>query len=196
MGKLTVNFSCVHCGHCCTDVICLPTPWDVLRIIRETGADPFDFLEFVGPTDISEVRKNDPTWLRCKSERHMMALRRGPKGCFFLDTKTRHCQIYHARPILCRLYPFKLHESRDGDFRGFSLHKDVGCPRDRAGVVATEPLYELYLEDNDHQNDYQDLVSVFNRRRDPGKRPEDFIAMFYEAAGARRKGSKNCSKGT
>lgn len=193
MGKLSVNFRCVHCGHCCTDVICLPTPWDVLRIVRETGADPYEFLEFVGPTDISEVRKSDPTWLKCGKERFMMALRRGPKGCFFLDKKTRHCQIYNARPILCRLYPFKLHESREGDFRGFTLHKDVGCPRDREGVVATEPLYELYLEDSDHQSDYQDLVSVFNRRRQAERRPEEFIRMFYEAA--ERGGSRSRNGG-
>jgi len=177
MGKDTVCFSCVHCGHCCTDVVCLPTPWDVNRIVRQTGADPYAFLEFVEPGEISEVPKSDPTWLRCGDKRYIMALRRGKKGCFFLDPKTRFCTIYESRPILCRLYPFCLHETRDGEFKSFTLHKNVGCPRERAGVFQTKPLYDLYRDDYGHQQSYQDLVEVFNRRKPSD--PKDFIAMFY-----------------
>ena len=109
-----------------------------------------------------------------------MALKRGKKGCHFLDKKTRYCSIYESRPILCRLYPFKLDEFRDGSFKGFSLHKDVGCPKHRDGKVDTIPLYELYLDDSIHQRDYNDLVEVFNSRDYEGKAPEDFIKMFVE----------------
>ncbi|MCP4644492.1 MAG: YkgJ family cysteine cluster protein [bacterium] len=184
MGRLTVNFNCHHCGHCCTDVVCLPTPWDVIRVVRATGQNPLNFLEFLTPDELDGVEKSDPTWLKCSGKRYIMALRRfekgdpQPAGCFFLDRKTRHCTIYDVRPILCRLYPFKLHEKRDGGLRGFSLHKDVGCPRHRDGVVETKPLYELYLHDSRRQDDYQDLVRVFNKMRRPGKRPEDFIDLF------------------
>jgi len=34
MGRHTVNFTCHSTGHCCKDVICLPTPWDVICITR------------------------------------------------------------------------------------------------------------------------------------------------------------------
>ncbi|HNR35594.1 MAG TPA: YkgJ family cysteine cluster protein [Candidatus Hydrogenedentes bacterium] len=178
MGKYFVRFKCHHCGHCCRDVICLPTPWDVIRLVRETGANPYEFIEFVGPEDISEVPKSDPTWLRCNGKRHMMALRRNKHGCYFLHEKTRHCTVYEARPLLCRLYPKKLHESRQGEFKAFSLHKNVGCPRHRDGIIQTDPLYELYLSDRDHQEDYMDLVQVFNRDKSPDKRPADFLALF------------------
>ena len=90
----------------------------------------------------------------------------------------RICTIYEHRPILCRLYPFKLQETREGEFRGFSLHSDVGCPRNRDGEVPTRPLYELYRDDCVHQEDYQDLVRVFNARRDKNKQPQDFIKLF------------------
>ncbi len=177
MGKHTVRFRCHHCLHCCTDVICLPTPYDVIRIVRETGENPYRFLEFLQPDEVTGVAKNDPTWLRVGKERYMMALRRDTK-CFFLDMRTRRCRIYEVRPILCRLYPFKLHETRDGAFKAFTLHSDVDCPRHRDGVAHTQPLYDLYLEDSRHQQDYNDLVAVFNQRDYAGKRPQDFIRMF------------------
>ena len=179
MGRDTVRFSCHHCLHCCTDVVCLPTPWDVIRIVRGTGEPPESFLEFIGPEDITGVSANDPTWLKCGGKKYLMALRRDARtGCHFLDQKRRVCRIYEHRPILCRLYPFKLQETRDGDFRGFALHTDVGCPRHHDGEVPTAPLYDLYLDDADHQEDYGELVEVFNRRKYEGKRPEDFIGMF------------------
>lgn len=178
MGKLSVRFRCVHCGHCCRDVVCLPTPWDVIRLVRETGANPRRFLVFLTPDEISEVEKCDPTWLRCGDQKYIMALKRDAKGCFFLDKKTHHCAAYDVRPILCRLYPFKLQETRNGKFKAFTLHKDVGCPREREGEVPTRPLYELFVDDSKHQEDYNDLVRVFNRKKYDGKKPEDFIGMF------------------
>lgn len=178
MGRDIVHFKCHHCNHCCTEVVCLPTPFDVIRIVKGTNANPYEFLEFLSPEEITGVDKNDPTWLECDDDRYIMALRRDDKGCHFLDKKTKYCGIYESRPILCRLYPFALHESRDGEFRGFSLHTDVGCPRHRDGKVPVKPLYDLYLEDSKHQEDYQVLVDVFNARDYEGKRPQDFIEMF------------------
>lgn len=178
MGRHTVQFACHHCGHCCTEVICLPTPWDVIRIVKNTGKLPLEFLEFITPDDIQGVAKNDATWLEVGKQKFMMALKRDLKGCFFLDKKTRYCTIYEHRPLLCRLYPFKLHETRDGEFKAFSLHEDVGCPKNRDGVVSAEVLYGIYSEDKVHHEDYRALVEAFNRRDYPGKKPEDFIDLF------------------
>ena len=182
MGKETVHFKCHHCSHCCKDVVCLPTPWDVIRIVRETGLDPYRFLEFIGPEEVSEVAKSDPTWLFCDGQRYLMALRRDKQGCFFLDKKTFFCKAYDHRPILCRLYPLALHETRSGEFKSFTLHKDVGCPRNRDGIVQTPPFYALYLEDCGHQDDYADLVGIFNRDQTPNKKPRDFIKLFITGA--------------
>jgi len=109
-----------------------------------------------------------------------MAVRREARGCYFLDPASRLCSIYEIRPILCRLFPFKLRQSRSGEFKGFGLHRDVECPRQRDGIVETAPLHALYEEDARHQEDYRRLVAVFNRRRYSGKTPKDFIRMFVE----------------
>jgi len=61
MGAKTVRFRCHHTNHCCRDVVCLPTPYDVLRIAMQTGENPYDFLEFLRPGEITGVAKNDPT---------------------------------------------------------------------------------------------------------------------------------------
>lgn len=180
MGRNMVNFKCHSSGHCCKDVICLPTPWDVVRIHRETGADPRDFLIFITPDDISGVDKEDPAWLEVEGKKYMMALYRNSNGCYFLEEGTHRCSIYLSRPILCRLYPMKLLETRGGDFKGFTLHNNVGCPKNRDGVIDAAPLYALYLEDKEHHHDYDELVEVFNQRRYPGKKPQDFISMFMQ----------------
>ena len=63
-------------------------------------------------------------------------------------------------------------------FKGFSLHKDVGCPKHRDGVMETNPLYELYLDDVEHQEAYDELVEIFNRKNSRNKTPQDFIELF------------------
>ena len=158
--------------------MCLPTPWDVIQIVRTTGLNPYKFIEFIPPDEISEVPKSDPTWLRRNGRRHMMALRRDKKGCYFRDPNRSGCTAYTSRPILCRLYPLKLHETRDGEFHSFTLHTNVGCPRHRDDEAPCGPAYELYLEDRKHQEDYADLVEFFNRNRSKDKRPEDFVKLF------------------
>lgn len=179
MTNDTVPFKCHHCNHCCTDVVCLPTPWDVRRIMRMTGQDPFDFLEFLTPEEIEDVDADDATWLVVNGEKYLMALQRDEKlGCHFLDNETRLCSIYEARPLLCRLYPFNALENEDGSYKGFKLHDDVGCPKHTDGLVAARPLWDLYCQDELNQEDYNELVEVFNAMDYPGKEVEDFVVMF------------------
>jgi Fe-S-cluster containining protein len=181
MGKDTVKFKCHHCNHCCTEVVCLPSPWDVKRIVKMVDKEPYEFLEFLEPDEIEGVEDDDPTWLNVGSKRYLMALERHEtKGCHFLDRKTRYCSIYEARPLLCRLYPFKAQESKEGKFKGFTLHSDVGCPKHQDGVYEVKPLFDLYVQDDINQEDYHELVEIFNAREYENKEPEDFVTMFMD----------------
>lgn len=180
MGRHTVRFRCHSCGHCCTEVVCLPTPWDVVRMVRDTRISPYKFLEFLKTDEISEVDDDDPSWLNVNGTRYIMALKRGKDGCFFRDKKTSYCIIYESRPLLCRLYPFCHEETRDGKHKGFSLHKDVGCPRHRDGVFQVEPLKALLDTEEEHRQDYKELVAFFNRKEPRPQKPEEFIDLFVE----------------
>ena len=44
--------------------------------------------------------------------------------------------------------------------------------------MTTAPLYELYKDDSEHQEDYEALVEVFNRR--PHESPQEFIRTFWK----------------
>ena len=178
MGKHIVHFRCHSCGYCCTDAVCRLTPRDAVRIAKATGKHPLDFLEFRTPDQMSDVADTDPTWLECGDERYMMVIRHVSDRCFFLDERTVECGIYDTRPALCRLFPFKLHLTRNGEFRAFSLHKDCGCPRYLDGTVDAQDLYRLFVEDDENQDDYIAMVAAFNEvERDE---PEEFVRMLIE----------------
>ena len=179
MGEEFVSFKCHNCNHCCTDVVCLLTPWDVRRITKMTGKNPFEFIEFLTPEEVKDVDEDDPTWLEVDGERYIMALQRDEQtGCTFLDNKTRFCSIYEARPNLCRLYPFSVKESKKGKYEGFTLHDDVGCPKYTDGKVLAKPLYDLYIQDAVNQEDYGELVEAFNSKQYEGKEVADFLIML------------------
>jgi hypothetical protein len=80
--------------------------------------------------------------------------------------------------MLCRLYPFKVIEDADGNYQGFELHDDVGCPKHQDGAVPAKPLWDLYCQDDLNQEDYHELVEVFNAHDYPGKEVADFVVMF------------------
>jgi Fe-S-cluster containining protein len=151
----------------------------VRRIMRMTGKDPFDFIEFLSPDEIEDVDADDPTWLIVDGQKYIMALQRDEVlGCTFLNRTTKLCSIYEARPLLCRLYPFKAIEDKNGNFKGFTLHEDVGCPKHADGEVPARPLWDLYCQDDLNQEDYIELVEVFNAMAYPEKDVEDFVVMF------------------
>ena len=157
MGEDFVRFKCHHCNHCCTDVICLPTPWDVRRITKMTGKDPFDFIEFLSPSEVEDVDEDDPTWLDVNGKRYIMALQRDEKtGCTFLNNKTRLCSIYEARPMLCRLYPFKVRETKSGMdlpmiMRARIFQTTNGTRPIRAGMARCQPSRNGGRRESHHQ---------------------------------------------
>ncbi len=179
MTNTSLNFKCHSCGKCCTEVVCLPTPWDVRRIVSMTSEDVFDVIEFLEPEEIEGVDEDDPTWLKVGNKKYLMALTRDEEtGCYFLDNDTNLCSIYTARPLLCRLFPFRVIENKDGDYQGFTLHQDTCCPLNKDGDVDMGPLYDLYVQDELNQEDYQELVKIFNSKNYPGKEIEDFAILF------------------
>ncbi|MCX8063772.1 MAG: YkgJ family cysteine cluster protein [Candidatus Hydrogenedentes bacterium] len=186
MGKKFVYFRCHHCGYCCTDVVCCPTPYDVIQIVKATKLHPKKFITFFKEGEIAGIYKSDPTWLKIGKERYMMALKRTRKGCYFRDPVRKVCRIYEHRPLLCRLFPFKLHQKRSGEVSSFSLHKDVGCPKNRDGVVKVDELTKLWELERENQEDYKNLVAYFNSKKEE-RRPFDFVELFVVVVNNKKK---------
>lgn len=138
---------------------------------------PRKFLAFITEDEITGVYKSDPTWLKIDGKKYMMTLKRGKKGCYFRDPVKSTCKIYDHRPLLCRLFPFKLRQRRDGGVHSFSLHKDVGCPKYRDGMVEVAELAKLWEVERENQEDYKNLVAFFNSKKGP-KKPFDFVELF------------------
>jgi Fe-S-cluster containining protein len=95
--SLRVLFNCSKCpAYCCSYDRVEVTRRDLLRIAKHFGIS-YDQVER-RHTKASKVG----LILRHKKD-HIFK-----KVCEFLDTKTRRCTIYEARPAVCRQYPDSL----------------------------------------------------------------------------------------
>ncbi len=95
--SLRVLFNCSKCpAYCCSYERIEVTKRDVLRIARHFGVS-YDRAEKRYIKDSSAGRV-----LRHQKDHIFKTV------CQFLDTETRRCGIYDARPAVCREYPDSL----------------------------------------------------------------------------------------
>lgn len=95
-SKLPVFYDCGKCpGFCCTYPQTPVTRQDLRRIARYLDID----VETAG----RRFTKNSPDpgerVLKHRSDNAFLT------ACHFLDSDTRSCRIYEARPAVCREYP-------------------------------------------------------------------------------------------
>lgn len=97
MSKLHVLYDCDNCpAYCCSYEHIEATPADVKRLARHFGLDE--------ETARDRFTKPAPAGAAGRVLRHQKDVHFGTV-CRFLDTETRHCTIYDARPRICRSYP-------------------------------------------------------------------------------------------
>lgn len=112
-----IGFECRGCGDCCRrDVEVVVFPGDIRAIM---GAKGLDWLDVAGPNPIGDEdcsgRYRAFEWV----------LRRRTNGeCIFYESG---CRIYEHRPLLCRTYPFYIHDGALGVSECPSVG-DGGCP--------------------------------------------------------------------
>ncbi len=89
-----LRFQCQECGKCCTgkDGYVLLTKEDIYRIT--------DFLK-INETEFFKVYTK---WTHTNEEDFLSLGDLPNDDCAFL--KDNHCQIYPARPLQCRVYPY------------------------------------------------------------------------------------------
>ena len=93
---LPVFYSCASCpAYCCSYSRIEVKERDIERLARHFS------ISFEAARDRFTKRGEDPgeIILRHKKDEHFGSV------CRFLDSETRRCTIYHARPRICREFP-------------------------------------------------------------------------------------------
>jgi len=95
-----VYYSCKKCpAYCCTYEEIEVTQRDIARLAKHFGLTAKQASErFTKPDEENKVRV-----LRHQKDTVYKT------ACRFLDTKTRRCTVYEARPGVCRKYPDNVH---------------------------------------------------------------------------------------
>lgn len=87
-----LQFTCTQCGDCCTG------PPGVVWV---TDDELLEIAEYLGKP-IGEIRL-----FHTRIVRGRVSLTEFANGdCTFFDSRTRKCNVYRARPIQCRTWPF------------------------------------------------------------------------------------------
>ena len=93
-----LNYNCAKCpAYCCSYAAIAVTRRDVKRLARH-----FDIDVEIAERRFTKMNDGD------RVLRHQKDAIYGTV-CMFLDTKTRRCTIYDARPQVCHEYPARSH---------------------------------------------------------------------------------------
>jgi len=117
-----IGFSCQQCGHCCRlafgDNRVLLTQEDIRNIKGHTGLSNEEIITPMLPEDLESVFLSpgipDLSGIEIDRDGNIhtfgwMLRRRGNGDCSFIGNggeRRNRCEIYDARPMLCRTYPF------------------------------------------------------------------------------------------
>jgi Fe-S-cluster containining protein len=172
-----LQFRCTCCGDCCREPIVLITDEDIRRIAARTGQAAVDIVDFYAPAEI-EWSKKKPGWIKLKSKRKILGLRRTKESCQYQGDDDR-CTIYEHRPVACRRYPFNLEMDEDGDIEFLSISNAVECPYELDGQISLEQLKATSIWEDAEEGPYHELVKKWNRRKNRGgkKRFLEFLGF-------------------
>ncbi|MHA1732738.1 MAG: YkgJ family cysteine cluster protein [Promethearchaeota archaeon] len=127
MPQPQFRFKCVRCGRCCTDknTIVTLSYHDVLRIARFFDFTIDECKEVVGfyllKGDITDerIRKMVLPPAMLEEGLAVIGLMKDENGaCIYYDKGSGDCNIYGARPMVCRTFPFTFRYKK-------SVHKRV-----------------------------------------------------------------------
>lgn len=145
-----IGFRCRHCGECCMGGegnIVMVMPPEIRWLQSATGCSPGDLVEPY-PERVS---------LACgTSIAFGWALRRGCDGnCLFHHGD--RCEVYPARPWICRTYPFVL----DGEELRVSSCAGIGEPMGRE--EALEMARNLLMRREEERSEVEKVRSVLSK---------------------------------
>ena len=136
-----ITNSCKSCtARCCRGLAVVLTIPEAKCMVKETGLEPADFLEFSSNINSKET-PHYPLLARqgARAEEYFIILKRRRKvECIFLEEDLR-CSVYAERPAVCRLYPYELD--------GKNVKKGALCPLKFVREEGTEKIAEQLRKD-------------------------------------------------
>ncbi len=167
---------CSGCGGCCKIPIVALTHTDLERLVKATGKTAGRLVKMYDATEV-EYDKADDDWVKLKSGRRMMGLRKKEGACIFLG-KDNRCTVYEHRPVTCRVYPMMMVFGGEGDNEGgYELGDFNGAgvkSCDAHTVKAEDPdrVRRLFRINQKEREEFWRLLRMWEKRKKPGKKKE------------------------
>jgi Fe-S-cluster containining protein len=141
---------------------------DLARIIKATGKPANKIVRFC-PDSEMEYDDESGIWIKFKSGKRAMVLRKKKEKCMFL-TKHYECTIYTARPQTCRTFPYSIYfkDGRDRIISEISLNKVLDCNAKRHPSIDIGAVVADVRRENREDREYHRLVEQWNKSGEKG----------------------------
>jgi uncharacterized protein len=168
---------CARCGDCCMIPVVPVTHKDVARLAKHTGLPVSKLVRFC-PSSEMDYDENSGLWIKFKSIRRAMVLRkRGDERCIF-QTPEKTCSAYEARPQTCRTFPYSI------DFDGkkvteITLNEVMKCNAIKCskGCIDIDTVIANIKKENREDREYHKLVKRWNLSDNTGT-VKDFLKFI------------------
>jgi len=164
---------CARCGDCCSIPVVPVTHKDVARLIKHTGLSTSALVRFC-PSSEMEYDENSGLWIKFKSAKRAMVLRKRGERCIF-QTPERACSAYEARPQTCRTFPYCI-EFDGKKIEEITLNEVMKCNavKSSKGCIDIDTLIANVKKENREDNEYHKLVGRWNLSKSGGS-VKDFL---------------------
>jgi Fe-S-cluster containining protein len=194
-GLEHLRFRCTGCGNCCRDPLLPLTDDDVRRIMKRTGDEAAELVQWVDRWGI-DMDDEPEGFVMLRQGKRVMVLRHQRGRCRYLGADER-CTIYSSRPLGCRVFPFDPEFSARGKLRRLRLVQAVECPYRLDGHNRITDLRALNTQYEAQQAAFHARVAEWNRvqraRRRKGQAAQtavEFLAFLGLAPSRRACGSR------
>ncbi len=161
-GAEHLGFRCKGCGECCKRLRVVTTHLDLKRLSAATALPADELVMWLGPDEV-DMEGEPETFVELSCGRRLMVLAERAGACRFLGADQR-CTVYAARPEDCRLFPFDPELAADGGLVRLRLLPLAGCESDSRTTLAARELAQAHARRLRELEEYQSLVSHWNRR--------------------------------
>ncbi len=158
---------CARCGDCCTIPEVPVTHKDVARLVKHTGLSASALVRFC-PFSEMDYDENSGLWIKFKSTRRAMVLRKRGERCIF-QTPEKACSAYEARPQTCRTFPYSV-EFEGKKIDEIRLNEVMKCNAVKCGkgCIDIDTVIANIKKENREDSEYHKLVKRWNLSNNAG----------------------------